>query len=83
MSRPLTLAFAGDVMLGRLVAESLADGNATRPWGDLIATLQGGLPTGHVITAAAVAAGASVSCTLTYTSGATVKTANFTAIGIV
>lgn len=49
---------------------------------DVSAALQGGLPSGYVITAAAVAAGASVSCTLTYTSGTTVKTSTFTAIGI-
>ena len=42
-------------------------------------TLQGGLPTGYTITAAAVAAGASVSCTLT---GQGAKTQTFTAIGI-
>lgn len=42
--------------------------------------LQGGaLPTGYTITAAVVAAGASVSCTLT---GPNATTATFTAIGI-
>lgn len=46
---------------------------------DVASALQGGLPTGYVITAAAVAAGASVSCTVT---GAGSKTATFTAIGI-
>lgn len=49
---------------------------------DVANALQGSLPTGHVITGAAVAAGASVTCTLTYTNGSTVKTATFTAIGI-
>lgn len=39
MARPLRLAFAGDVMLGRLVNESLAGGDYVRPWGDLLPTL--------------------------------------------
>jgi poly-gamma-glutamate capsule biosynthesis protein CapA/YwtB (metallophosphatase superfamily) len=33
---PVTLAFAGDVMLGRLVNESLDPANPARPWGDLL-----------------------------------------------
>lgn len=38
---PLTLALAGDVMLGRLVNNSLARGREYgRPWGDLLATLR-------------------------------------------
>jgi poly-gamma-glutamate synthesis protein (capsule biosynthesis protein) len=37
----LTLALAGDVMLGRLVNESLARGkNYARPWGDVLPTLR-------------------------------------------
>ena len=48
--------------------------------------LQGGLPTTggtYVITAAAVAANAAVSCTLTFTpTGGTAVTATFTALGI-
>lgn len=40
MPRPLTLAFAGDVMLGRLVAESLAGARYARPWGDVPAALR-------------------------------------------
>ncbi len=40
MTRPLTLAFAGDVMLGRLVNESLAGGNYACPWGDLLPVLR-------------------------------------------
>ncbi len=48
--------------------------------------LQGGLPTSggtYAITAAAVAPGAAVSCTLTFTpSGGTAVTATFTALGI-
>lgn len=39
-ARPLTLALAGDVMLGRLVHESLRDGDYARPWGDLLPVLQ-------------------------------------------
>jgi len=39
---PLTLALAGDVMLGRLVDESLARGrDYARPWGDVLPTLRG------------------------------------------
>jgi len=48
--------------------------------------LQGGLPTAggtYAITAAAVAAGAAVTCTLTFTpTGGTAVTATFTALGI-
>jgi poly-gamma-glutamate synthesis protein (capsule biosynthesis protein) len=40
MVRPLTLAFAGDVMLGRLVNESLAGGAYARPWGDALPLLR-------------------------------------------
>lgn len=40
MAGPLRLAFAGDVMLGRLVNESLTQGgDPARPWGDLLPTL--------------------------------------------
>lgn len=42
--------------------------------------LQGGLPSGYTITAAAVTAGNSVNCTLTQTQGG--ATATFVAIGI-
>lgn len=47
---------------------------------DAASALQGGLPTGYTITAAAIAADASASCTLTQTDGG--ATASFTAIGI-
>lgn len=40
MSRPLKLGFAGDVMLGRLVNESLAAGNYARPWGDMLPAIR-------------------------------------------
>jgi prepilin-type N-terminal cleavage/methylation domain-containing protein len=46
---------------------------------DVATTLQGGLPTGYTITAAAVAVDTSVSCTLT---SPTSTTATFTATGI-
>lgn len=46
---------------------------------DVASALQGGLPTGYTITAAAVGAGLSVACTLT---GQGSKTSTFTAIGI-
>jgi poly-gamma-glutamate capsule biosynthesis protein CapA/YwtB (metallophosphatase superfamily) len=39
MSRPLTLVFAGDVMLGRQVNESLDRASPARPWGDLLPTM--------------------------------------------
>ncbi len=44
--------------------------------------LQGGLPSGYSITAAAVTAGGSVTCTLTNTTVTPNVTASFTAIGI-
>ena len=44
--------------------------------------MQGGLPTGYTITAAAVATGASVTCVLTNTTVTPNVTASFTAIGI-
>jgi len=47
---------------------------------DVASALQGGLPTGYSITAAAIAVDASASCTLTQTSGG--ATTTFTAIGI-
>ncbi len=46
---------------------------------DLSGALQGGLPTGYTITAASVAVGISVTCTLT---GPSSTTATFTATGI-
>lgn len=44
--------------------------------------MQGGLPTGYTITAAAIASGASVTCTLTNTSVTPNVTASFVAVGI-
>jgi prepilin-type N-terminal cleavage/methylation domain-containing protein len=49
---------------------------------DVGPTLQGGLPTGYVITGAAVAANANVTCTLTNNTVTPNVTAAFTAIGI-
>lgn len=46
---------------------------------DVASALQGGLPTGYTITAAAVAADATVTCTLT---GPSSTTATFTATGV-
>ncbi|MBX6341092.1 MAG: CapA family protein, partial [Thermomicrobiaceae bacterium] len=40
MSRPVTLAIAGDVMLGRLVNEVIAREGFAYPWDDLIPTLR-------------------------------------------
>jgi prepilin-type N-terminal cleavage/methylation domain-containing protein len=57
-------------------AKGVAVANCT----DVATALQGGLPTGYTITAAAVAVDASASCTLTQTSGG--GTTTFTAIGI-
>lgn len=64
-----------------------ANGSAVANCTDGAALLQGGaLPTqggAYVITAAAVAVGASVSCTLTFTpTGGSAVTSTFTAIGI-
>lgn len=39
MARKLRLAVAGDVMLGRLVNETLTQGDYARPWGDLLPAL--------------------------------------------
>jgi len=58
------------------------NGNAVANCTDVATSLQGGLPASYVITAAAVAAGASVSCTLTGPAADGSKTAAFTAIGI-
>lgn len=39
-ARPLTLALAGDVMLGRLVDRAIAERGFAYPWGDLLPLLQ-------------------------------------------
>ena len=54
-------------------------GNAVTNCTDVATALQGGLPTGYTITAAAVAADASATCTVT---GPSSTTATFSAIGI-
>lgn len=63
-----------------------AKGSAVANCTDGATLLQGGLPTtggAYVITAAAVAVGAAVSCTLTFTpTGGAAVTATFTALGI-
>ncbi len=63
-----------------------ANGSAVANCSDGATLLQGGLPTAggtYTITAAAVAAGAAVSCTLTFTpSGGAAVTSTFTALGI-
>jgi len=56
-----------------------AKGVAVTNCTDVSNALQGGLPTGYTITAAAVAVDATVSCTLT---GVSSKTSTFTATGI-
>ena len=56
-----------------------AKGNAVANCTDVATSLQGGLPTGYTITAAAVAVDVTVSCTIT---GVSSKTATFTATGI-
>jgi prepilin-type N-terminal cleavage/methylation domain-containing protein len=60
------------------VANGVVVANCT----DVANALQGGLPTGYSITAAAVAVGASVTCTLSNTTVTPNVTATFTAIGI-
>jgi MSHA pilin protein MshA len=56
-----------------------AKGNAVANCTDVATSLQGGLPTGYVITAAAVAVDTSVTCTVT---GPSATAGTFTAIGI-
>jgi MSHA pilin protein MshA len=62
------------------------NGSAVANCTDGSTLLQGGLPTAggsYVITAAAVAVGAAVTCTLTFTpTGGTAVTSTFTALGI-
>lgn len=55
-------------------------GNAVANCTDVATSLQGGLPSGYTITAAAVAVDATVSCTLNQTTGG--ATTTFTATGI-
>lgn len=57
-----------------------AKGNAVANCTDVATSLQGGLPSGYTITAAAVAVDATVACTLTQTTGG--ATTTFTATGI-
>ena len=49
---------------------------------DIAATLQGGLPTGYAITAGAVTAGQTATCTVTNNTVTPNVTASFTAFGI-
>jgi prepilin-type N-terminal cleavage/methylation domain-containing protein len=58
---------------------SSSHGNAVANCTDVATSLQGGVPTGYTITAAAVAPDASVNCTV---NGPTGTPASFTAIGI-
>jgi prepilin-type N-terminal cleavage/methylation domain-containing protein len=57
-----------------------AKGSAVTNCTDVSTLMQGGLPTGYTVTAAAIAADATVSCTLTQTSGG--ATTTFTGLGI-
>lgn len=59
--------------------ESASNGSAVTNCSDGASLLQGGLPTGYSITAAAITAGATATCTLTGPGGAT---ATFTLTGI-
>ena len=61
---------------------NVAKGNAVANCTDVATSLQGGLPTGYSITAAAVAVNASATCTLTNTNVTPNVTATFTSIGI-
>lgn len=58
------------------------NGNAVANCTDVATALQGGLPTGYTITAAAVAAGASANCGLANTTVTPNATGTFVAIGI-
>ena len=60
---------------------NIANGNAVTNCSNLATSMQGGVPAEYSITAAAVAANASVSCTLS-TASTPVITTTFTAIGI-
>jgi MSHA pilin protein MshA len=59
--------------------ENATKGNAVANCTDVATSLQGGLPTGYTITAAVIAADASVTCTLT---GPSSTTSTFIATGI-
>ena len=60
-----------------------AKGVAVANCSDAATLLQGGaLPTGYTVTAAAITAGETVSCTVTQTSGSTTATATASVIGI-
>jgi len=58
-----------------------ANGNAVTNCSDVVTSLQGGIPSPYVVASAAVAAGATTTCTLNNNS-TPAKTATFTAIGI-
>ena len=73
-----SLASASSVNYGSRLANS-TNGNSVGDCSHVATALQGGLPTGYTITASTVAAGATLSCTLT---GPNSTTATFTAIGI-
>lgn len=60
-------------------SEKATNGQAVANCTDVGSILQGGLPTGYTITSAAVAAGATATCTL---NGPNTTTATFSAIGI-
>jgi MSHA pilin protein MshA len=60
-------------------SEKSTNGQAVANCTDVGSLLQGGLPSGYTITSAAVAAGATASCTVT---GPSSTTATFSAIGI-
>lgn len=60
---------------------NIANGNAVTDCGDVVNSLQGGLPSPYTVASAAVAAGSSITCTLNNNSSPS-KTATFTAIGI-
>lgn len=79
-----TTAIAGALSSGNAsnyAARKLSStfGNSVANCTDVATTLQGGLPSGYTITAGAVSADTSVSCTLT---GPSSTTATFTATGI-
>jgi MSHA pilin protein MshA len=81
-----SLSSASAINYGARSANS-SKGSAVTVCGDAVSLLQGAaLPTNYSIATAdaaiVVAAGSSVACTLTYTSGSTTTTATFTAIGI-
>ena len=82
-----TEGVAGSLASAAAINYAVRSANSTRGVAianctDTASALQGGLPTGYSITAAAIAAGASVTCTLSNTTVTPNVTATFVSIGV-